>query len=236
MPLKCLIVDDEPIAQNIVKGFIADTPNLETVGICDNAMEALKLLQEYSIDVLFLDIEMPKITGLSFLKTLPQPPATIITTAYREFALDGFELNVVDYLLKPFSFERFLKAINKIHNTRIDKLSVVSKTKTYEYFKIDRKNIKVNYDDIFFIQGLSNYVKIYLKDKHLVVYHKLMDLEKLLPQEQFLRIHKSYIIAIDKIKAYGNDYIEILDHQLSIGNTYKECFFKKITDMDGDSI
>ncbi len=227
MNLKCLIVDDEPIAQNIVKGYIADTPNLEVIGICDNAMEALKILQEHTVDILFLDIEMPKITGLSFLKTLSHPPATIITTAYREFALEGYELDVVDYLLKPFSFERFLKAVNKVSckNEASQYTKQKISSKTYEYFKIDRKNVKVNYNDIMYIEGLSNYVKIHLQTKHLVVYHKLIDLEKILPVNQFVRIHKSYIISIDKIKAYGNDYVEVLDQQLSIGNTYKDVFF-----------
>ncbi len=234
MNFKCLIVDDEPIAQNIVKGFIADTPNLEVFGICDNAMEALKVLQEHTIDILFLDIEMPKITGLSFLKTLTHPPATIITTAYREFALEGYELDVVDYLLKPFSFERFLKAVNKVtHKRETEKTEIKTEPKTYEYFKVDRKNIKVNYDEIIYIEGLSNYVKIHLESHQHIVYHKLIDLEQLLPEGQFVRIHKSYIIAIDKIQAYGNDYIEVADKQLSIGNTYRERFFAMVSKKRG---
>ncbi|MHA7055661.1 LytR/AlgR family response regulator transcription factor [Aquimarina sp. M1] len=230
MNLKCLIVDDEPIAQKIVKGFIADTPNIEVFEVCDNAMEALKILREDTIDILFLDIEMPKISGLSFLKTLSHPPATIITTAYREFALEGFELNAIDYLLKPFSFERFLKAINKVIEAK-NGASTKSETpaKTFEYFKADRKNIRVDYADIIYIEGLSNYVKIHLKNSQLVVYHKLIDLEKQLPGCQFVRIHKSYIIALDKIKAYGNDYIEVLDKQLSIGNTYRDRFFTRMS-------
>ena len=225
MNLRCLIVDDEPIAQNIVKGFIEDTPDLEVFAICDNAMEALKVLQEHTIDILFLDIEMPKISGLSFLKTLSHPPTTIITTAYREFALEGFELDVADYLLKPFSFERFLKAVNKVNrNQEVHSPEPKTCEKTYEYFKVDRKNIRIDYDNIVYIEGLSNYVKIHLEDKHFVVYHKLIDLQKLLPASQFVRIHKSYIVSFDKIKAYGNDYVEVLDRQLSIGNTYKENF------------
>ncbi|MCK8523108.1 response regulator transcription factor [Aquimarina sp. D1M17] len=231
MKLKCLIVDDEPIAQNIVKGFIEDIPDLEVVDICDNAMEALKVLQKQTVDILFLDIEMPKLSGLSFLKTLSHPPATIITTAYREFALEGFELDVVDYLLKPFSFERFLKAVNKVNRTQEIHSPTEPKSceKTYEYFKVDRKNIRIDYDDIIYIEGLSNYVKIHIKDKHFVVYHKLIDLQNLLPSDQFVRIHKSFIVAFDKIKAYGNDYVEIFDRQLSIGNTYKENFFTLLT-------
>ena len=230
MKLKCVIVDDEPIAQNIVKGFVEDVPDLEVFAICDNAMDALKILQQHTIDILFLDIEMPKISGLSFLKTLNHPPTTIITTAYREFALEGYELDVADYLLKPFSFERFLKAVNKV--TRSAETPVVEATackKTYEYFKVDRKNIRIDYDDIIYIEGLSNYVKIHLKDKHFVVYHKLIDLQKLLPKEDFVRIHKSYIVSFDKIKAYGTDYVDVLDTQLSIGNTYKENFMRMLS-------
>ena len=230
MNLKCLIVDDEPIAQNIVKGFITDTPNLEVIGICDNAMEALAVLREKKVDLLFLDIEMPKISGLSFLKTLSHPPAIIITTAYREFALEGFELNVVDYLLKPFSFERFLKAVNKVESNKIQDTGHAKPiSKTYAYFKVDRKNLRVEYDEILYVEGLSNYVKIHLKDKDLVVYHKLIDLENLLPKDQFVRIHKSYIIAINKIKAYGKDYVEVADTQLSVGNTYKDHFLARLS-------
>lgn len=231
MNLKCLIVDDEPIAQNIVKGFIADTPNLEVLEVCDNAMEAFKILKEHAVDILFLDIEMPKITGLSFLKTLSHPPATIITTAYREFALEGYELNVIDYLLKPFSFERFLKAVNKVEtHKKEDKNQIKPTSKTYGYFKVDRKNIRVDYNEIMYIEGLSNYVKIHLKDKYLVVYHKLIDLEELLPKDEFIRIHKSYIVALDKIKAYASDYVEVMDAQLSIGNTYKDHFLKRVSE------
>lgn len=227
MIFRCLIVDDEPIAQNIVKGFIGDTPNLELVAICDNAMEALKVLQEQAVDLLFLDIEMPKISGLSFLKTIPNPPSTIITTAYREYALEGYELNVVDYLLKPFSFERFLIAVNKVPTKTKKSLTPTEKMeRTYQYFRVAGKNVKVFYNDIFYIEGLSNYVKIHLEKKCLVVYHKLIDLEKELLENQFVRIHKSYIISLSKIKAYGSDYVEIGDKQLSIGNTYKDAFLR----------
>jgi DNA-binding LytR/AlgR family response regulator len=230
MKLKCLIVDDEPIAQNIVKGFISDTPKLELFAICDNALEALNILEKNRIDVLFLDIEMPKLSGLSFLKTLPTPPATIITTAYREFALEGYELSVVDYLLKPFSFERFLKAINKVSsiNSPESGTSETNPALEYTYFKVDRKNVKVKYDDIFYIQGLSNYVKIHLENDILVVYEKLLDLEKSLPKDKFVRVHKSYIVSLAKIKSYTSDAIEIAEKELSIGNTYRENFFSKI--------
>ncbi len=219
MSFKCLIVDDEPIAQDIVKGFVMDTPNLVVHGVCDNAMQALEILQKSSIDILFLDIEMPKISGLSFLKTLQNPPPTILTTAYREFALEGFDLNVVDYLLKPFSFERFLKAVNKVEQFT---------EPTYEYFRVDGKNVKVYYDDIEYIEGLSNYVRIHLSNSQIVVYDKLVDLDKKLPANQFIRVHRSYIISMSKLKAYGNDYVEVSDKRFSVGNTYRDRFFEMI--------
>lgn len=226
MKLRCLVVDDEPIAQNIIKGFIADIPNLELVGICDNALEALVVLENSAIDLLFLDIEMPKLSGLSFLKSLQNPPETIITTAYREFALEGFELSVIDYLLKPFSFERFLTAINKVKNKLHSQINNpdINQVRAYTYFKVDRKNVKVYLDEIYYIEGLSNYVKIHLNEKSIVVYERLIDLEAQLHDKNFLRIHKSYIISLDKIRAYGNDYVDILERQLSIGNTYRDSF------------
>ena len=227
--IKCLIVDDEPIAQNIVKSFISEILYLELLGVCDNAMQALKIIQEQRVDIIFLDIEMPHMSGLSFLKTLSNPPATILTTAYREFALEGYELNVVDYLLKPFSFERFLKAVNKVELRSNNKqVTDLTTNKAYQYFRVDGKNVKVFYDEIYYFEGLSNYVKIHLKERNLVIYHKLIDLEKDLFERQFVRIHKSYIVALSKIKAYGSDYVEIDDRQLSIGNKYKDLFFKSL--------
>lgn len=225
MKYKCLIVDDEPIAQNILKGFVQDVPDLEVHQVCNNAMEALRVLNEDKIDILFLDIEMPKITGLSFLKTLPNPPATIITTAYRQFAVEGFELNVVDYLLKPFSFERFLAAVNKVTKKQEFKSSPQgAKGKDFIFFKVNKKNVKVCLEDIFYIEALSNYVIVHLENEQLVVYSSLSDIEELLPSKEFIRIHRSYIITFQKIKAYGRDYVEVADKQLSVGNTYKKKF------------
>lgn len=222
MAYNCLIVDDEPIAQNILKGYINDASGLVLCGTCDNAMEAISELNNQSIDIMFLDIEMPKITGINFLKTIENPPNVIFTTAYREFALESYDMNAVDYLLKPFSFERFLKAVNKV--SQGNKNNVLN----YEYFKVDRKNVKVYYDDILYIEGLSNYVIIHTNDSNFVVYHKLMDLDKSLPKDRFVRIHKSFIISLSNIKAYGPDYVEIGDRQLTIGNTYRGRFFNKI--------
>ncbi len=224
MPLNCLIVDDEPIAQDILKGYVNDIPNLVLVCVCDNAMEATTIVKEKKIDLMFLDIEMPKLSGLNFLKTLQDPPYVIFTTAYREFALDSYDLNAVDYLLKPISFERFLKAVNKVFASS----RFVENTEEYRYFKVDKKNVKVYYQDILYVKGLSNYVIIHTSREQLIVYMRLLDLERTLPANKFVRIHKSYIVSLDNIKAYGSDYVEIADEQLTIGNTFKENFFKSV--------
>lgn len=223
MNFKCLIVDDEPIAQNILKSYINDASGLVLVGVCDNAMEANVALKEQKVDIMFLDIEMPKITGIGFLKTLADAPNVIFTTAYREFALESYDMNAVDYLLKPFSFERFLKAVNKVSLKNRENDSA-----KYEYFKVDRKNVKVYYKDILYIEGLSNYVIVHTINAKLIIYHKLMDLDKSLPQNEFVRIHKSFIVSLLNIKAYGSDYVEIGDKQLTISNTYRDRFFNAI--------
>lgn len=230
MKIKCLIVDDEPIAQNILKTFVKDTPILSLEAVCSNALEAFEILKEKNIDLIFLDIEMPKLSGIGFLKSLTDAPAVIITTAYRDFALEGYDLNVVDYLLKPFSFERFLKAVNKYNKSLPqESIPIESPEKNFAYFKSERKKVKVNYNEILYFEGLGNYVKIHLeKGKNLVIYHKLTDLEKSLSRKKFLRIHRSFLIAIDKVKAYGTDYVEIGQKQLSVGNTYKEKFSRAL--------
>lgn len=233
MKLKCLIVDDEPIAQNILRSYVKDTPNLEIYKICSNAMEAMPILKENFVDILFLDIEMPKISGLSFLKTLSNPPATILTTAYRQFALEGFELNVVDYLLKPFSFERFLIAVNKIEKAENQPFmsNIKTDTKEYDFFKVNKKNVKVFFEDILFFEGLSNYVVINTFNEKLIIYSSLSMIENRIFSKGFVRIHRSYIVNTQNLKAYGKDYVEIGDKQLSIGNTYKKNFEKIINEI-----
>lgn len=230
MKIKCLIVDDEPIAQNILKTYVHDTPILKLEGVCNNALEAMEMLKKKKIDLVFLDIEMPKLNGINFLKAIPVAPSVIFTTAYREFALEGYELNVVDYLLKPFSFERFLMAVNKVdHSLLKESPFPEGHQKDYVYFKSKRKKVKVEYGNILYFESLGNYIKIHLEDeKKLVIYHTLSQLEKLLPRAKFVRIHKSFVIGIDKINAFGTDYVEIGGKQLSIGNTYKEKFSRAL--------
>jgi DNA-binding LytR/AlgR family response regulator len=216
--MNCLIIDDEPIAISIIESYLLQIEGFEVVGKCRNAVEAYNMLQKKAVDLLFLDIEMPKLNGLNFLKTLKNPPKVIITTAYREFALDGFDLNAVDYLLKPIRFERFLQAVQKVRPMNpVDHCE----SESYMFVKSGGERIKVMFADILYIEGLSNYVKFVLSgNKVLVSYLKISDLAATLPQKHFIQIHKSYIIAKQKITAYSKNQIRIGDKNLSVGSKY----------------
>lgn len=220
---RCLIVDDEPIAQRIIEGYLADFQEFEVVDKCLHALAARTILQQEPIDLMFLDLEMPKLKGLAFLKTIQNPPAVIITTAHREHALEGFELDVLDYLLKPIAFERFLKAINrfqKLQLSTVPPIDTILNTREFIYVKSNRKTLKINQQDINYIEGMNNYVKIYCQQEVHIVYTSLQKiLIDLTPQ--FLRIHKSYIINKHKIKAFNQEQIEVGTKQLPIGNTYR---------------
>ena len=223
---KCLIVDDEPIAQRIIEGYLADFQEFEIVDKCLHALTARTILQNTSIDLMFLDLEMPKLKGLAFLKTLQNPPAVIITTAHREYALESFELAVLDYLLKPISFERFLKAINrfqKLHSPLNIPVMATTSTTTIEflYVKSNRKTLKINQQAIDYIEGMNNYVKIYCQKEVHIVYTSLQKMHTDLGAS-FLRIHKSYIINKNKIRAFNQEQIEVAGRQLPIGNKYRQ--------------
>lgn len=221
--IKCLIVDDEPVAQRILAKYLSDLPEFEVVGTCLHAISALEVLQKQPIDLLFLDIEMPKIKGLAFLKTLQNPPHVIITTAHREYALDGFELEVIDYLLKPISFERFLKAINRFQRIQpvpLPRLSAEQSPRKILYVKSDRKTIKLYEEDIMYMEGMNNYIIIHHKDKPYIVYSSIGEmLDKL--DDQFLRIHKSFVINTQYIVSFNQEMVEIGKKELPIGKTYK---------------
>ena len=227
MLYNCLVVDDELPARKVLVKYIDRVPFLHLIDDSENAFQAMEILNNRQIDLLFLDIEMPKLSGLDFLKSLSKRPHVILTTAYREFALDGFDLNVTDYLLKPISFERFLVAVNKVKS--ITSQSDTLQHTPFTFFKSGKKSFQVYYDDILFIEGLGNYVKIFTKDKIVTTYDQLNDIIQKLPAHNFVRIHRSYIVAIDKIHTYGTDSVEINNYQLTIGNTYKDAFSKAIS-------
>lgn len=230
-PLQCIIADDEPIARQILESYIQEIPNLELLASCKNAFEVMDLLQTKKVDLLFLDINMPKLSGLSLLKTLQQKPEVIITTAYSEYAIEGFELSVTDYLLKPFSFERFLQAILKVQQkNKSNQNTVIVQNETASNFifvKSDKKIIKINLEDISHIEAYGNYVKIYT-DKMILTSQTLSDfLDKL--SDDFLRIHKSFIINFNHLKLIdGNQIILQNEAKLPIGKSYRKAVLSKV--------
>jgi len=224
--LKYLIIDDEPLAHEIIEEFCSMLPHLQLEKNCYNAMEAMEFLNENSIDFIFLDINMPKLKGLDFLKTLTNPPKTIITTAYKEHALEGFELNVVDYILKPFSFDRLVKAVNKISETPTTKTIIKEVSSTTDnvtrfFVKGDRKHHQIELNDLLYIEAFGNYTKLFLNDEMIVSHEKISHYETILTDGNFLRVHKSFIVAIDKIKLIEGNRIKINEHKIPIGQTYK---------------
>ena len=228
MKFNCLIVDDEPIAQQILEKYIVQIDALHLVGKANNAFEALNILHREKIDVLFLDIKMPSLSGLDMLKTLQNSPKVILTTAFSEFAVESYEFGITDYLLKPFPFERFLKAVNKILIPKSEDLpsegieKKVEIEPTFIFFKADKKIHKYYFSDILFIEGSGNYVKIHTSDeKPLMVLHKLIELQEKLPAKQFIRVHKSFIVNISHIQKIEGNMIKIADKVIPISATFK---------------
>ena len=227
--INCLLVDDEPPALDVLKSYISSVSSLELAGTCNNALEAIDLLREKSIDLLFLDIQMPYLLGTDLVRTLKNPPKVIFTTAYRKFAIEGFELNAVDYLLKPISFERFLKAVNKVMETNLrlsgsnDIPSAHQNTSLNDFINLraDRKNIKVPLDDILYVESLKDYIKVVTKTKNIVTKQSISSLEEALRGKQFMRIHRSFLVALNKIESFTSDTVEISSHELPISRMYR---------------
>jgi DNA-binding LytR/AlgR family response regulator len=222
--IKCIIVEDERLAQKVLQAHIEKTPELELLAVCNNAPEAQNLLQNNIVDLIFLDIELPGMSGMNFLKTLHDPPLVILTTAYVDYAIESYEFNVVDYLLKPISFERFSKAINKIVVGKLftQKSKREKELRDHMYIKSSSKFFKVNFSEIVYIEGMKDYLKICTNDSKLVTHQTMSEMEKLLPVDQFIRVHKSYIVSMARIKSiYGNN-IETTKLTIPIGVNYKE--------------
>ena len=233
MKTRCLIVDDEPLARELIRGHILKLENFEIVAECDNAMKAMEALRNQTVDLMFLDIKMPQMTGIDFLKTLRRPPKVIITTAFSQYALDGFELDVVDYLMKPVTFERFFKSVNKYFQSgRAETVEVDGGNSGGEdpfiYVKENKKVIKIYMKEIHFIEGLNEYIRIHTDNRRVVVKSSLQGIESKLPQEQFIRIHKSYIVSIPRIRAFNATTIELENAKLRIGRNYKNQVFSAL--------
>ena len=225
----CLAVDDEPPALEVLKKYISAVPNLQLAGTCADALEALTMLQQHTIDLLFLDIQMPQLSGTDLVRTLKNPPKVIFTTAFRRFAVEGFELDAVDYLLKPISFERFLKAVNKVMDTNLHSIDINNSNgdnknrpeDTFITLRADRKNLKVSLNDILYIESLKDYIKVVTPAKTIVTKQSISSIEETLPKNQFIRIHRSFIVSINKIETFTNEIIEIGKKELPISRMYK---------------
>lgn len=239
MKIKCLIVDDEALALDVLENYIRRLDNLELVGRCLNAIEAFNHLQQKKVDLIFLDIQMPKLTGIEFIKNLNHPPKIIFTTAYRDYAIEGFDLNAADYLLKPISFERFFKSINKvvelIHPASVSgiDLSALSQTlsastESFIFVKADKKVVKINLNDILYIESLKDYVRIKTAEKEIISYQRISYLEEKLPEDQFLRIHRSFIVSLTRIDAFSHSFVEVQKMEIPIGRNYKSEVLKKL--------
>ena len=230
--MTCIIVDDEPLAIEIVEAYLEKIDQLKLLGKFRNAVEAFAFLQEHSVDLIFLDIQMPKLSGLDFIKTLKNPPKVIFTTAYRDYAIEGFDLEVVDYLLKPIPFDRFLKAVAKALHQPTAPLSTAAKTDSigddYVYFKVDKRMVKTRMTDVLYIESVKDYVKVRTADKEIVTQQKISYLEESLPRPQFLRIHRSFIINVEKIDAYSATDVEIGKFSVPIGRNYKNDVMKAL--------
>ncbi|MEN8116370.1 MAG: response regulator [Bacteroidota bacterium] len=235
MKTKCLVIDDEPLARDLVRSHIEKLENFEIVAECGDAMKAMQELRNHKVDLMFMDIQMPQITGIEFLRTLKHPPKVIITTAFREYALDGFELDVVDYLLKPITFERFLKSVNKYYQVTQEEApnnNSISYTarpdEAFIYVKENKKVVKVHLNEILYIEGLSEYVQIYTDSRKIVTKTSMTNMEDKLPDSGFMRIHKSFIVSLIKIEAFTSHSIEVPGKELPIGRSYKNSVLEAL--------
>lgn len=218
--LNCLIIDDEPLALNILESYISNVPELHLVARCNSAVEAMEMMHNYSIHVMFLDINMPMIDGLSFLRSLKNSPHVILTTAYSHHAIESYELDVVDYLLKPIPFERFLKAVNKLFNLQKNPLSSINTHAPvgYIFIKVDGRMVKLNYEDIVYIEGLKDYLKVHTSERHYVTHMTMKKMEETLPSNSFIRIHKSFILSLNAVKSISGNTVETIKDALPIGD------------------
>ena len=242
--LKCIAVDDEPLALDIIEDYISKVPFLELVRRTENAIEALQIVQAGGIDLVFLDIQMPELTGIQFLKIANGKANYILTTAYSQYALESYDLNVSDYLLKPIAFDRFYKAVEKVHD-RLKKAtptdvpvqasptpsplpSVVNPIQDFIFVKTEHKIQKIELDDILYIEGLKDYISIFTRNERVITLQNMKKMEETLPKSQFIRVHKSYIIALDKIESIERSRITICGKIIPIGDTYRDEFFRHI--------
>jgi DNA-binding LytR/AlgR family response regulator len=230
MKIRCLIIDDEPPARALMASYLSQLERFEVTAQFASAVEAFGYLQVNDVDLLLLDIQMPNMTGIELIKTLRLPPRIILTTAFRDFAVESFELDVLDYLVKPISFERFMKAISKYYQysliTSVEEPNSNAFDKAYIFLKVDREQVKVMLREIIYIEGVKDYLKVVTEKKSYIVYHRMTSMEEKLPGKRFVRIHKSFIVSIDKIVSFHNESLNVGMKELPIGRTYKKLFLE----------
>jgi len=232
--IKCIIVDDEPMARDVVRRYIQKISTLKLMGEFGNAIEATIFLQEQSVDMIFLDIKMPQLSGTEFVRSLRNVPKIIFTTAHKEFAHEGFELDVIDYLLKPIRFDRFLRAVNKAFPQKLQTVEVINSISAEEnkpatsfiYLRVDRKMIKVLLNDIIYIESDKDYVKVFTEKGFIITRQTIASVEAMLSESQFIRVHRSYIVSLNKLKSFTADTVEIGNKELPIGKLYRNNFLK----------
>lgn len=238
MNIKCLLVDDEPLAVNALESLMQKIPELEIIDRCNNAMDALQVIHNKKIDLLFLDIQMPEITGIEMLKSLVHPPKVIFTTAYRDYAVEAFELDVIDYLVKPISLERLIRSINRYH----DRISRKSDSQTSDPERSnksitiysDKKNYRVNTSSILYVEGLKDYAMVHTDNGRLITRQTLKNIEDILPDEDFIRVHRSYIIPFKRLDSWTTYSVIIKDKEIPVGRTYRKTIMDLLANIQGN--
>jgi len=232
--IRCIIVDDEPLAIEVIESYLNNIGGFDIIAKCTNALNAYQVIRQKPVDLIFLDIQMPKLSGINFIKSLTNPPKVIITTAYRDYALEGYEIDVVDYLLKPIRQERFIKAIDK-YNSDITNKKIPSaeplrsdSSKPFIYLKSDRKTLKIFLSDIILIEGMKDYVLVHTKNSKIISKEQMKDLEEKLQDSNFIRVHKSFIVSMESITAFSSRSIEIDKKEIPIGRNYKNQVLKRL--------
>ena len=226
MQINCIVIEDEPLAVKKLEGFIDKIEYLRLSKTFDNAIEAIGYLKKNPVELIFLDIQMEEFTGIQFLETVKQRPKVIITTAYDKYAIKGYELDVADYLLKPFTFERFIQAVEKVYNTVNERFPSVFNDCVF--IKTEHRLEKIEVSEILYVEGMNEYLRIVTKEKKIMTLQNFKSIEEILPKDNFMRVHKSYLVAIDKVESIERNRIKILKIYIPISETYREIFFNKI--------
>lgn len=231
MQINCIAIDDEPLALSKLESFISKVPDLKLIRTFDNAIEAIGWLKENRVELIFLDIQMEQLTGIQFLETTGSSARIIFTTAYDQYAIKGYELSVTDYLLKPYSFQRFLQAVNKVmeyFSRKPENHEMLSENGSYIFVKTEYRLERVDIEDILYVEGMKDYLRIICKNKKIMTLQSFAKLEEILPEKKFCRVHKSFLVALDKIKSVERGVILIADQRIPVSNTYRESFFSRI--------